>query len=68
MGGSSGGLIARNLIANTSFGMNIGFATEYEYMDWYRNPWLYENINTVVVNNIIAHTLVSASKPFYWWA
>jgi hypothetical protein len=56
VGGSMSGLVQRNYFANTNFGLNIGFATAYEYMDPIHNPHLYENLHTVVANNIITQT------------
>lgn len=63
-GGSTIGYFARNFIENVGFGMNIGFATEFEYMDWFNNPELYENINSTVVNNIISHSQACAFHLF----
>ena len=56
VGGSTFGVIQRNYIANTEFGLNIGFATEYEYMDPIHNPLLYEHLHGLVANNIITGT------------
>lgn len=35
----------RNYITRTTFGVNVGFATDWEYMDPINNPQLYESIN-----------------------
>lgn len=53
-GGSSFGLIRRNFIEHTGFGINVGFAPAgYEYMDTINNPNLFENRHTLVASNIL---------------
>ncbi|KAG2453896.1 hypothetical protein HYH02_002102 [Chlamydomonas schloesseri] len=55
-GGTARALLERNFVTRTNFGFNLGFATEYEYMDPIHNPALYESINATARNNIIAAT------------
>ncbi|GLI68052.1 hypothetical protein VaNZ11_012347 [Volvox africanus] len=52
-GGTARALLERNFVARTDFGFNLGFATEYEYMDPINNPALHESINATARNNII---------------
>ncbi|KAG2501539.1 hypothetical protein HYH03_000046 [Edaphochlamys debaryana] len=52
-GGAKGSLLERNFVTRTGFGFNVGFNTDYEYMDPVNNPKLFEAIGTRVVNNII---------------
>lgn len=53
-GGTARAVLERNFVARTRFGFNMGFATDYEYMDPINNPALYESINCTARNNIIA--------------
>ncbi|KAG2434080.1 hypothetical protein HXX76_007808 [Chlamydomonas incerta] len=55
-GGTARALLERNFVTRTNFGFNLGFATDYEYMDPIHNPALYESINATARNNIIAST------------
>ncbi|KAG2482352.1 hypothetical protein HYH03_018702 [Edaphochlamys debaryana] len=58
-GGTARTLLERNFVARTNFGFNLGFDTEYEYMDPFNNPKLCESVNTTARNNIIAATYMA---------
>ena len=55
-GGTRHSVIQRNYIAHVDFGINVGFATDFEYMDNVYNPRLYEHLYGIFLNNIITST------------
>lgn len=56
-GGAMNGLIEGNVIENTgSAGILIGFDTSPEYFDTAVNPDYYENIGSIVRNNLVMNT------------
>ncbi|EFJ49544.1 hypothetical protein VOLCADRAFT_89861 [Volvox carteri f. nagariensis] len=63
-GGTARALLERNFVTRSNFGFNLGFATEYEYMDGINNPALYESINATARNNIL--TAVSQAGINVW--
>jgi len=59
-GGATGALIENNRIERSSgAGILVGFDTSPEYFDLGVNPMNYENINTVVCNNLVIDTTLS---------
>lgn len=54
--GTADTVIQRNYLSNVTYGMNIGFSGSYGSFDQLSNPNLYESLNSVIENNIIAGT------------
>lgn len=59
--GSTELLLERNMVRNASFGLNVGFYSEFEYLNATLNPGLYDSRDSIIQNNIFAAVYVSGA-------